>query len=147
MRSLTPTALTVLARNGKEEGRITKCAVDPETNDVYATIEKMEDGVEVGLVKYEIIPEGVQTEVSFHLLFNEPQLMNAGARCILITCDQPFSYTRAPRPSGRYPLLFRRPESGHPALRRRYRDCTAGRARRRCRTRMSLASWKPKRLS
>lgn len=66
MRSLTPTALSILARNGKEEGRITKCAVDPETNDVYATTERMEDGVEVGLVKYEITPEGVHTEVSSH---------------------------------------------------------------------------------
>jgi hypothetical protein len=68
MRSLTPTALSILARDGKEEGRITKCAVDPETNDVYATTERMEDGVEVGLVKYEITPEGVQTEVSFHFV-------------------------------------------------------------------------------
>lgn len=64
MRSLTPTALSILARKGKEEGRITKCAIDPETNDVYATTERMEDGVEVGLVKYEITPEGVQAEVS-----------------------------------------------------------------------------------
>jgi hypothetical protein len=66
MRSLTPTALFILSRNGKEEGRITKCAVDPETNDVYATTERMEDGVEVGVVKCEITPEGVQTEVGFH---------------------------------------------------------------------------------
>ena len=71
MRSLTPTALSILARSGKEEGRITKCAVDPETNDVYATTERMEDGAEVGLVKYEITPEGVQAEVSFHIRFHE----------------------------------------------------------------------------
>jgi hypothetical protein len=139
MRSLTPTALSILARSGSKEGIITKCAVDPETNDVYATVERMEDGVEVGLVKYEITPEGVQTEVSFHIRINELKLINLGARCILITCDQPVSYTRTSRPSGRYPLLFRRPEFGHPAFRRGYRDCTARRARRRCRTCMFLS--------
>jgi hypothetical protein len=87
MRSLTPTALSILARSGKEEGKITKCAVDPETNDVYATTEKKEDGVEVGLVKYEITPEGIQTEVSFHIRFNEVKLINVGARSVLVTCD------------------------------------------------------------
>jgi hypothetical protein len=125
MRSLTPTALSILARNGKEGGRITKCAVDPETNDLYATVERMEDGVEVGLVKYEITPEGVQAEVSFHIRINELKLINVGARIILISCDQPLAYTRTPRPSGRHPLLFRRPKSGHPTLRRRYSDRTA----------------------
>ena len=125
MRSLTPTALSILARNGREEGGITKCAVDPETNDVYATVERMEDGVEVALVKYEITPEGVQTEVSFFLLSLWVKLTNIGAGIILITCDQPISGTRAPRPSGRHSLLFRRPKSGYPALRRRHRDRTA----------------------
>jgi hypothetical protein len=125
MRSLTPTALSILARNAKEEGRITKCAVDPETNDVYATAERMEDGVEVGLVKYEVTPEGVQIEVSFHFRINEPNLINVGAWRVLITCDEPLSYSRTSRPSGRYPLLFRRPESGHFTLWGRYRDRTA----------------------
>jgi hypothetical protein len=64
MRSLTPTSLSILARTGKEEGRITKCTVDPETNDVYATVERLEDGVEVELVKYELTPDGVLSEVS-----------------------------------------------------------------------------------
>lgn len=137
MRSLTPTALSILARSGKEEGRITKCAVDPETNDVYATMERMEDGGEVALVKYEITHEGIQTEVSFYLDSQEVQLINVGARIIFIACDQPLSGTRTPRPSGRYPLLLRRPKSSHPALRRRYCDRTARRTRWRCWSRKS----------
>jgi hypothetical protein len=136
MRSLTPTALSILAWSGKEEGRITKCAVDPETNDVYATTEKKEDGVEVGLVKYEITPEGVQTGVSFYSHSEEFKLIITGTRSILVTCDQPLPGTRTSRPSGRYPLLFRRPKSSHPALRRRHRDHTARRTGWRCWTRM-----------
>jgi hypothetical protein len=136
MRSLTPTALSILARNGKGEVRITKCAVDPETNDVYATTEKKEDGVEVGLVKYEITPEGVQAEVSFCIHSKELKLIITGARSILVTCNQPLPGARTSRPSGGYSLLFRRPKSGHPALRRRHRDHTARRTGWRCWTRM-----------
>jgi hypothetical protein len=66
MRSLTPTALSVLPLvDGLSGDCITRCAIDPETNDVYATIEKLEDGVEVTLVKYEVAMDGrVQNEVS-----------------------------------------------------------------------------------
>ena len=70
MRSLTPTALSILARPEKDGGRITKCTVDPETGDVYATNERMEDGVEVGLVKYEITSDGVLSEVSYSSSLN-----------------------------------------------------------------------------
>lgn len=107
MRSLTPTALSILARNGKEEERITKCAVDPETNDVYATVGRMEDGVEVGLVKYEITPEGIETEVCYNSHCGELKLIKLGAGSVLITREQPLSGTRTSRPSGRYSLLLR----------------------------------------
>jgi hypothetical protein len=59
MRSLTPTALSILAQPGEDNGSIiTKCAIDPETHDVYATIEDVGDDVGVSLVKYQIGQDG-----------------------------------------------------------------------------------------
>lgn len=64
MRSLTPTDLSILAQpDTGNSSRITKCAIDPETHDVYATIEAMGDGVEISLVKYETGANGAQHEV------------------------------------------------------------------------------------
>lgn len=67
MRSLTPTALSILAQPEKgDDSRITKCAIDPETHDVYATIESVGDGVEISLVKYGTGVDVAQHEVRLH---------------------------------------------------------------------------------
>jgi hypothetical protein len=120
MRSLTPTALSILGRTGGGvEGSITKCAVDPETNDVYATMEASGEGVEVGLVRYEITPEGVQSEVSLNF-WTEVwiELTTTGAWLVLVARHQPVPCPSTPGAGGGYSLLLRRPESGHSAIRR-----------------------------
>jgi len=67
MRSLTPTALSILARpDTGNSSRITKCAFDPETHDAYATIESVGDGVEISLVKYGTGVNVAQHEVCLH---------------------------------------------------------------------------------
>lgn len=67
MRSLTPTALSILAQPAtNNSSRITRCAIDPETHDVYATIESVGEGVEVSLVKYETGADGAQHEVCLY---------------------------------------------------------------------------------
>jgi hypothetical protein len=67
MRSLTPTGLTFLPRGEKSSGsRITKVAIDPEADIVYAILEKRNEGIEVEIVKYETLEDGAVTqEVSF----------------------------------------------------------------------------------
>jgi hypothetical protein len=63
MRSLTPTGLTFLQRSKHSpELRITKVAVDPESNVVYAILEKRDEGVQVEVVKYETFEDGSVTQ-------------------------------------------------------------------------------------